>query len=126
MAFFTKDQLYTKPAPEERLAMIEHFIRQSIADEQKAIADYQNRRSQILEYMDEETDLDKKEKYKDFANVLNSVSEEEVVHVGEFSALLDLFGFTPDTEAEGKKEAEGLIANEGLSALITKLRQLVD
>ena len=104
----------------EDLNKIELFIRNSLSEEQLAVANYIKRQSKIDKMMEDASpeDFIKLRKLKD---TLQDIIDEEKVHIGQFTEMLNVFNFSREKELEGESEAR---MQESFVALADKLKNI--
>ena len=88
----------------EDLNKIELFIRNSLSEEQLAVANYIKRQGKLDKMMEDATP-EEQEKLQKFKNTLQDIIDEEKVHIGQFTEMLQLFDFSNEKEKEGEEEA---------------------
>ena len=90
---------------EEEESDMEKFsamLRQSIAEEHEAAANYTKRAAKC-----------EKHGMEDAAKLFRDIAEEEVVHVGEFQALMEKYGLlNQDAIDQGEQEAQEILSDE--------------
>lgn len=87
-----------KPDMEKFSAM----LRQSVAEEHEAAANYTKRAAKC-----------EKHGMEDAAKLFRNIAQEEVVHVGEFQALMEKYGLLDsDAIAQGEQEAQEILSGE--------------
>lgn len=90
---------------EEDSAHMEKFsamLRQSLAEEHEAAANYTKRAAKC-----------EKHGMEDAAKLFRDIAEEEVVHAGEFQALMEKYGIlNQDAIEQGEQEAEEVLSGE--------------
>ena len=93
------DEIEAAEEQDAHIQKLAAMIRQSISEEHAAAADYLKRAAKC-----EKHGLD------DVAKVFKDISDEEIVHVGEFQAVLKKYGLmNQELISDGEKEGEELL-----------------
>lgn len=85
--------------------IIESIIRKSLSEEQEAVAAYLERKTRLEEYAKYD-DLDLTKKLQPFIVTLEDIINEEKVHIGQLTEMLNLFDINFRFENKGKDEAK--------------------
>ena len=103
------------------LNKIELFIRNSLSEEQLAVANYIKRQGK-LDKLIEDADEIEKAKLSKFKDTLQDIIDEEKVHIGQFTEMLNLFNFSREKEFEGELEAQ----QESFKTVAKKLKTCME
>lgn len=106
----------------EKINDIELFIRKSISEEQLAVADYIKRREKLTKMLDD-VKADEQELINRFINTLDDVINEEKIHIGQFTEMLDIFGISTEKEIEGEQEAS---SQDSFITVTDKMKKYVE